>query len=1423
MDPKNLLLIAFALFSTTSPAQEWIDITSEYLDDPSFTRGNYEGWDFWGWANSTATRANAQEFWNGSWDFSKTIASPITGRYRISVQAYFRPRNFSNEDLMAHENGTEQILCFLYAGEDHVPVASVYSAYSDHSTGDCWTYSFRDENDNRVRRYYPNGMESGVAMFNMGFYNNELETNVSSGQDLTFGVRCDWDGYQDSNWFLCSNWKIEWFGNEVPASSIRLNEQAVTLAPGEVHQLVATVAPANATFKKLAFASSDESVVTVDQQGNITAKSSGTARIVVSMALGSSTAQAVCTVTVKETAISVGDLMVNEVQQSNVDMFLDPSFNFGGWVELFNPTDNSLSLNGLYISDDPLDLKKMPLDARFGAVPAHGFHCLWFDHYSRWAPAMVNFKLDCDGGAIYLADANGNLLLQQDYPPAITRTSYARTIDGGDTWGYTDQPTPGKNNTSSSFAATRLEAPHINHAGGFFTSEFVAHVVIPSGATLRYTTDGSTPTLQNGETSTNGRFTISQTTILRLRLFQTGKLSSPVVTRSFIFKNQDYTLPVISLVTDNENLYGADYGIFARGNGNGRPGNGQSSPCNWNMDWDRPANIEYFDESGTAVFSQEVSVEAAGGWSRAWGLHSFNIKANKVYEGLNRMDYPFFEQKPYLRHKALKVRNGGNDSGDRIKDAAIQEVVRTSGLYVETQCYKPVHVFHNGEYIGVENLREPNNSSYAYANYGIDTDNQDQWKMSPDSGYVQQRGTRDAFEQLMALSASASDPVVYGQIQELLDIEEYANYMAVELYICGTDWPQNNIKSFRERSEGTANSKFRFILFDTDGAFATNSPFTTFADKKRHTYDRLLGQDVIQQYGTQYITGEIEFVTLFLNLIKNETFKRQFVDQFCLVEGSVFRPARAREIINAMVEHVNPAMSLEWASASGSANTVIGQFSSTRQTNMITALRNYFGLGRAQTVRLSTNIPEARLLVNGLEVPTAEFNGHLFAPVTVQALAPAGYRFKGWSSNSATQTTELFGKGSSWNYYDQGSLDNQEWTGMSYTANWPSGAAPLGYFVTDASNGRGYKTFLGYGDDTNNKYPTYYFRKEVVLSGTSATNYTLDWVADDGFVVYVNGQEAGRYLMPSGKPSFGTFASSYAPANPESGSMPLDAKLFRNGVNVIAVEVHNNAANSTDIYWDAALTREQDVDTQFASSDATYTLPEGNMTLVATFEPLDAAELPGTDAHPVKINEVSAGNTIFANEQFKRNDWIELYNTTSTDIDVAGMYLSDHLDQPEKFQIPASNGTFSTLLPAHGHLVIWADKLESLTQLHADFKLNNEDSCCVLLTAADHSWADTLTYCCHSGTQSVGLYPDGGSSLYVMDRPTIGTTNVLTTTAQVWEEPKPLVDGIAPLQDEQMAESDIIFDLNGRRRGSRATLQRLPSGIYILNGRKIIK
>ena len=986
-----------------------------------------------------------------------------------------------------------------------------------------------------------------------------------------------------------------------------------------------------------------------------------------------------------------------------------------------------------------------------GVIAPRTYKCLFFDHnaadgvFGDQAVKQVPFKLEPEGGRIFLSEDGRKPFITIDYPAAIARCSWARMSLTADYWGYNGDPTPEAPNNMHTFAEFRLDAPKVDTDSHLFTDPFDIRVSIPDRATLRYTTDGTAPTLHNGTVSADGRFHITETTTLRLRLFLDGMLPSPVTTRSYIYRDNDYYLPVIAISTNPDNLYDNTIGVYVDGtNGVSGRNHGRS---NINMDWERPVNFEYIIPEGEMVINQEAEFIISGGWSRHYAPSSFKLKASKIYEGTTSFDYPFFTYRPYNKYKQLQIRNGGNDNDShahgRVRDAITQQVLISNGLYIDAQDYQPVHVFFNGEYIGQLNLREPNNRYNGTANYGYDDDEMDAFEYS--NGYFQKAGTKEAFNEWLTLSRKAADDATYELLRQKVDMDEVINFFAAISYIGCSDWicNNNNLKGYRSLPDG----KFHLTLHDQDWGWSNSN-----------------GVSLINNNNSN------EMLQIYNGMKQNRQFQRQFVNAYCLLGGSVFTPERCETIGDSICRLVEPALAFEgkqpWTSFNEQRGNMTG--TSSRQAR-INALRDSYRLGTGMKVSFRANIPQASLMLDNLPVPGNTFDGTLFAPVTLTASAPAGYVFKGWASLSGSNHTIFPTKGV-WAYYDQGTLDGEAWMQPDYDASaWRGGNAPLGYYT---GGSRDYQTTLSYGGNPNSKYPTYYFRKEFNLTEAPAADdvFTLNFVADDGFVVYVNGAEAYRYLMPAGNILFDTYATTYAPGNPDSGSFTLAPSLFRKGRNVIAVEVHNNVAGSTDIYWEATLLRATQTPTVVNEGNQLTLSEDTDGSYTALFEPASPQAYAASGTAPVRINEVSAANDIYVNEYSKRDDWIELYNPTDEDFDVEGMYLSDDPALPEKYRITKASALtgeggqeVSTVVPAHGTLVIWASKREQISRLHAPFKLENTDGSAVVIQAADGSWADALCYQKHGSKQTYGRYPDGGNLTFVMNIPTIDRSNVLST------------------------------------------------------------
>ena len=924
-------------------------------------------------------------------------------------------------------------------------------------------------------------------------------------------------------------------------------------------------------------------------------------------------------------------LHINEVMVANVDCFLDTSWNYGSWVEIYNSSEVEINLKRYYINTSNTKSDKIKIGYDL-VIPAHGHGVLWFEHRYWKASTQIDAKLDNDGGYFTLFSPGGNVLDRVEYPPSMARCSWARCSDGADEWTYTSCPTPASTNGNMPVTQWRLPAPVVDTDSRFFSTILSVKVGIPEGTTLRYTTDGSTPSHTNGETSETGQFRMTASRVYRFMLTGDGCLDSPVITRSYIRKQKSINMPIVSIVTDPAHLYDDKIGFFVQGT-NGRAGKGAEVPCNWNMDWDRPVNMELITQDNVCRLNQEVWMSRCGGHSKGFTPMSFKVRASKDFDGKNTLDYAFFSDKPYLRHKALQFRNGGNDFNCRIYDAALQSLVRTSGIDIDLQDYQPVAHYINGKFMGTINMREPNNKHNVYANHGWGDDEIDMFEIDCDSGYVQMCGTRDAWEELLELSANASEELAYNSIQERIDVDELIYYMAVEFYLGNMDWPQNNCKAWRPRLEG---GKFRFVLYDLDLTSDTDDPFAHFNAEAFHTFCQLY--DVP---GVSCLTKEVELVRLWKNLCKNRDFALQFADAFCLVGGSVFEPSRCSQLVKKYASAVENVQMMESgypgrnASPWPSAERVIAMLEG-RQDKVfptVQAFLYYVLSGKSMgKVTFGANIPQARLLMNGRQVPLDKFSGNMFLPATLEAIAPEGYRFVGW--------------------------------------------------------------------------------RDVQTGGIFSEDRVL--------------------------------------------------QLTRSSVK-----------------------RELE-----ACFNKEYT------------------------GKPVVINEVSAGNDIYVNEYFKKKDWVEIYNPSPSSVDINGMYLSDDPDNPAKYRIEGNR----TVIPAGGYKIIWCDELPSEQYLHANFKLANSDGALVLLSAPDLSWQDTLIYQAHSGHETVGRFPDGGSLLYRLSRPTIESGNALNSYS-ILIDAESMADGIErPIPDPSRNGGE-VYDLAGRKVNGQWSIKK---GIYIIGNKKYI-
>lgn len=145
----------------------------------------------------------------------------------------------------------------------------------------------------------------------------------------------------------------------------------------------------------------------------------------------------------------------------------------------------------------------------------------------------------------------------------------------------------------------------------------------------------------------------------------------------------------------------------------------------------------------------------------------------------------------------------------------------------------------------------------------------------------------------------------------------------------------------------------------------------------------------------------------------------------------------------------------------------------------------------------------------------------------------------------------------------------------------------------------------------------------------------------------------------------------------------------------------------------------------------------------------------------LKINEFLASNDSANTDPFGgHDDWIEIYNAGTESVDIGGMYITDDLTEPNKWQIPATQPDSTTIQPGC-FLIIWADGETEQGVLHIDPKLSGGGEQIGLYLSDAATVVDSLTYGDQTTDISTGRLQDGGETMVAFDNPTPGYTNRL--------------------------------------------------------------
>jgi hypothetical protein len=560
----------------------------------------------------------------------------------------------------------------------------------------------------------------------------------------------------------------------------------------------------------------------------------------------------------------------------------------------------------------------------------------------------------------------------------------------GEAWCLGDSPSPGAPNGGPCYHGY-AKAPTLGLAPGFYTGR---QALTLGGEDLRYTLDGRLPDAE--ATRYRDPIVLTRSKVLRATALEAGKLPSEVVTAAY-FIDEPTELPVVSVVAAPGDLF------------TGGAGGGPAIYDNFESGLKVPGEVAYFDAARRQRFSERAALRVVGNFSKAFAQKSLQFTFEDDFGA--RGDVPnalFTEDKPALgKLHGFRVRNTDDDANStRMRDTIANRMALTT--HAAATASQNVAVFVNGTYWGHYVARELLNEYYVRDNFGADPDTVDIVKTHVGTTFAD-AGSQQDFDDLATFLSTAD----LGQAENMAearrraDLDNWIDYWATQIYIANGDWYSsqwlNNIQAFR--GGPPADQRWRFVLWDC----AYSQEFA--GGETSAAFDSLA-------FALRSPVKPNVYTDMFNGLLRNDGFRRDFVNRFADLLNDAWTPARMAALIDEnarrMASEVH-ANHVRWAQTCGSycppdLDLWKGQvadlkdFHRDRPAFQRAQLLAYFGFDHTVAVTLRAEPPGAGRVRISTVTPTGyPWTGIYFAgnPVTVTALPEPGFVFTGWAPNAA--------------------------------------------------------------------------------------------------------------------------------------------------------------------------------------------------------------------------------------------------------------------------------------------------------------------------------------------------------------------------------------------------------------------------------------
>lgn len=870
-------------------------------------------------------------------------------------------------------------------------------------------------------------------------------------------------------------------------------------------------------------------------------------------------------------------VIINEVMAQNSATIADPDYGESAdWVELYNAGIEDVDLSGYFVTDNLKSPTKYMLPEGT-MIEAGGYLLIWCD--DRGEGLHASFKLSADGESFALYNPNMEEIDAVTFDVQLMDISFGRQLDNTEEWAYFSTATPGYENSSEAFKGKSNQPMILTH-GGLYHGSVTVSITNDLGGEVHYTTDGSVPTISS--LVYVEPLTFESTTVLRARIIEDGKIPGNVLTESYFVDEafEGHELPVVSIVTDDDNFWGKEYGIYMQ---------------NFKPDWEVPVNIEMFINNGSdrAAFNEAAGIKINGLYSWQLPQKMLGVYFKKKY-GESKLEYQLFVDDERASFDNFALRASGSDwSYTLMRDGLVQQAARKGAMNLDLMAFRPCVVYVNGKFLGIHNIREKVDKDYVKRHYdlgGVDID-------MVEGGDTAEEGSIDAWVDFFAKTKSEdlSSDAVFDEVTEEMDIENFTDYIISQSYTGNTSLDHNTMV-WKTLDGG----KWRWILMDCDRGFF-------------HFDESNINYVVKQKFWP--------LKEMLYNQNYNSYFCRRFADQ-------LFTTFNADEMHRQIDQHqhdIQPLMDkhverwLGTTSSYGNAMPSVDYWQ-----NEVEELRDFvhgriavllddlstYGADKPALLSLSAEPNEAcSLMFNEHLLPRTKWAGlyPMNMEINLTARDRAGYRFAGWRQ---TKMTDLISKGSQWRYLDDGSNQGEAWRASDFDDSaWVSGEAPLGYGLTDV------KTKVSYGSSSSSKHISTYFRRNFSIDKSqNIKSIKMLLRREDAAAVYINGKKVVNSNLPVVGLTYKTKALTTMYDYSANCYLTYDINIddVIDGENTIAVEVHQVSATSSDLIFDMQLIAEVLDDTcPLLGTDETLTFEmTENTGVCALYEPTGESVFP---------------------------------------------------------------------------------------------------------------------------------------------------------------------------------------------------------------------